>query len=241
MFCQKCEKQLPDAAAFCPECGTPTGNAPAFPPPAQDEAPVDLTDGYFGTDDNGAPVAAWVTSMPFFKNRVVVKQLAWFFGTPLCLCWAILIWCAFHQEVIIAVYVLTAITAVVAVSILIVAAIHGWKHEELYTLGSEGAVRRYTGKTGDRLANLTGGTLLGGISLGNLTMSAQSMLVASQITSALRWEHVRKVTCRPGPLGKGYVYLYGKFGHPGIILFTSPDTFERVAAVVRHYTKHLEK
>jgi len=249
---------LPDVAAFCPECGTPTRNALAFPPPAnpvdqpypappagsdpEHDPEIDLMEGYFGPDKDGALAAAWITSMPFFKNSVMVKYLWWFLGLPVCLCWAVLVWHAltFPKPVIIGVYVLTAITAVVAVSILITAALHGWKYEELYTLGSEGAVRRFTGKTGGRIETLTDGTLLGGILSGNLTMAASSMLAASQITSALRWEHIRKVVYRPGPLGKGYVYLYGTFGHPGIILFTRPETFERAAAVVRHYTKHVK-
>ena len=259
MFCGNCGKRLPDAAAFCPECGTPTGNAPAFAPPANpadQPAPVppahndpacDLTEGYFGTNDSGAVVAAWVTSISFFKNSVLNRQLAMLLGSPLALCWAALFCQAFfwepsHGQVRIGVIVLSIITGIVVVSYLIVAATHRWKHEELYLLFSKGVARRYTGETGERLSATFGATTLGGIALGNLTMTGTSLLAASRISEEWAWKSVRKVTYRPGRVGKGYIKLWGGlFGLQGIWLFTSPHNFERVAAVVRHYTKHLEK
>ena len=93
MVCRNCGTQPPGVAAFCSECGTPTGNSPAFRPPegpagqprpalTPSESARDLTDGYFGADDDGAAVAAWVTSMPFLKNSILFKQLAVVVGVP---------------------------------------------------------------------------------------------------------------------------------------------------------------
>ena len=233
-------------ARLTPICRHGTGGMLPQPlagePPPQDGPPeAQLAEGFFGVDENGDPVAAWVTGFPFLANRVFLRQTWWLLGFPLALCWAALAYHALFREppagqVTVGVIVLSVITGLVLLAILIVAWAHRWRHEELYILSRRGVSRRYTGETGDRLQSMLGAATLGGIELDNWSMAGTALMAASRVSEEWAWEGVRKMSSRPGRPGKGYHKLWGGiFRMQGLWLFTSLANHERVAAVARHY------
>lgn len=178
---------------------------------------------------------AWQTSVPIFRNQVILKQLAIAVGIPFGLV-AIVIGLASGRSIY-TLYGLGMIVALLFFTWLFLVVVYRGKYEVEFVLNDKGALcRTQAGQAKkNRLVNTL--TVIFGLFAGKPATAGAGMLAQSRQEVIIPWHRVAKVRCKP----RSHTILLRGGWFESLALFCTQDNYQEVEDLVMLLTKQGKK
>jgi len=174
---------------------------------------------------------AWQSSVPIFRNEVILKQLGIAVGIPFGLV-AVIVGLASGRSIY-TLYGLGMIAALMFLAWLFLMIVYRGKYEVEFVLDDKGALCRT--QAGQAKKNLLVNTLtvILGFFAGNPTTAGAGMLAQSRQEVFIPWNRVAKVKCKPR---NNTILLRGGW-FENIALFCTENNYREVESQVILHTK----
>ena len=176
----------------------------------------------------------WYTSVPIFRNTIILKQLGIAIGIPFGLV-ALVIGLAPGKSVY-ALYGLGLIGALLFFTWLFIMMVYRGRYEAEFVLDDKGARCRTQEKQGKKNRLINPLTVILGLLSGKPAAAGAGMLAQSRQEVYIRWNRVTKVKYKPG----GHtILLRGGWGE-SMALFCTAKNYSQVEHEVTHRTTRLK-
>lgn len=180
----------------------------------------------------GAPqVIRWQTSVPIFKNTVILQQLGVAEGIPFGLV-ALVIGLSSGKDTG-TLYALGLIVVVLVLAWLFIMAVYRGKYEAEFVLDNKGALCRTQEKQAKKNRVINALTVMLGLLAGRPAVAGAGLLAQSRQEVLIRWNRITKIKYKP----KSHTILLRSGWTEQIALFCTDENYLLVERFVRDKTK----
>jgi len=178
----------------------------------------------------------WETSVPIFRNKIILKQMAIAIGIPFGLVIGILLIASRGEGAReYSFYGLALIAAAFGLAYLVIMIAYGGKYQVGFVLDHMG-IQCYTcGKQAKRNRVINGLTVALGILTRRPTAAGAGILAASQQSTSLKWRNMRKTKFHRAQYT---ITVHGHFAQQ-IAIFCTPDNYATVETFIRSRLRDL--
>lgn len=172
----------------------------------------------------------WETTVPIFRNPLILKQLGLAFGIPFGILIIILI--LITNEIRYLMYSLALIGFLFLFAYIIIMIIYQGNYEVGFVISNKG-IRCYTQeKQAKKNKIINSSAFLLGIFLRKPGVAGAGMLAQTRQDTHINWKHIRKVTYRPK---QQLILIKGHFAEQ-MAIFCTPDNYDQVKSIIQKKT-----